>query len=164
MTAQLAEHIEAMLAPEAARQGYEIVAVEMAGAARQPLVRVLLDKEGGIDLDDIVEANRWIAAVLDAEDPIKSAYTLEVSSPGIDRPLRKLADFERFKGSTATLKTIPVEGRARFVGTIVGTEGDTVLLEVDGDTVRIPMSAVSKARLKGEVDFSRKGADDNHEF
>lgn len=164
MTAPLAEQIETLLEPEAARQGVELVAVEVAGAVRQPLVRVLLDKPGGITLDDIVEANRWIAAILDDEDPVPSAYTLEVSSPGVDRPLRKIEDFERFAGSTASLKTAPIDGRGKFVGTIAGTDGDTVLLEVDGATVRIPISAVQKAKLKGEVDFSRKGVEETNEF
>lgn len=158
MNVTLAERVEALLAPVAQREGLELVAVETAGATKHPVIRVLLDCEGGITLDVIVAANRWISEVLDAEDPIPSTYTLEVSSPGVDRPLRTIADFERFIGHVAVVKTTPIEGRARFTGEIVGTDESSVTLDVDGETVRVPIGAVSKARLKGEVDFARKGA------
>lgn len=158
MTVSLAERIEALLAPVAVREGFELVAVETAGATKRPVVRVLLDREGGIDIDAIVAANRWISEVLDAEDPVKGAYELEVSSPGVDRPLRKITDFERFAGQTAVVKTTPVEGRGTFTGTITGTDGDAVLLDVEGQTFRFEIGAISKAHLKGEVDFGRKGA------
>lgn len=160
MQAPLHERIEALLAPAAAREGLELVAVETAGATKAPVVRVLLDREGGLDIDAIVAANHWISELLDAEDPVPSAYTLEVSTPGIDRPLRKLADFERFVGSVAVVKTTPTEGRTKYTGTIVAVEGDIIVLEVDGQTFRIPLAAVAKANVKGEVDFTPKGEDD----
>jgi len=160
MQAPLHEKIEALLAPVAAREGLELVAVETAGATKAPVVRVLLDREGGLDIDAIVNANRWISEILDAEDPVPSAYTLEVSTPGIDRPLRKLADFERFVGSIAVVKTTPIDGRTKYTGTIVAVEDDTIVLDVDGQTFQIPFAAVSKANVKGEVDFTPKGADD----
>jgi len=159
MATSLAETIEALLSPLAEREGFELVAVETAGARKQPVVRVLLDREGGLDLDALCDANAWISNALDAEESIlHGAYTLEVSSPGIDRPLRKLADFERFAGEQVKVKTAPDQGRATYVGTLEGVDGDTVLLDVDGQTVRIPFSAISKAHLKGVVDFGRKGA------
>ena len=160
MTNTLAERIELMLTPVAQRQGVELVAVEIAGATKHPVVRIYLDREGGIDIDAIVEANRWISEALDAEDPVAGAYDLEVSSPGLDRPLRRIADFDRFRGQTAVVKTTPIGGRGKFTGTITGTDADTVLLEADGETFRIPLGAISKAHLKGDVDFGQKGADD----
>lgn len=159
MGSSLAEKIEALLAPLAEREGFELVAVEMAGSHKQPVVRVLLDRENGLDLDALCAANNWIADTLDAEESIlHGAYTLEVSSAGIDRPLRKLADFERFAGSEAKLKTVPAEGRTTYTGTIAGVDDDIVVLDVDGQPVRIPYGAISKAHLKGTVDFSKKGA------
>lgn len=160
MQVPLSERIEALLAPLAAKEGLELVAVETVGATKAPVVRVLLDREGGLDIDAIVSANRWISEVLDAEDPIPTAYTLEVSTPGIDRPLRTLADFARFAGSTAVVKTTPLEGRTKYTGTIVSAIDDVIVLDSDGQTFRIPFEAVSKANLKGEVDFTPKGADD----
>lgn len=160
MTMTLAERIELMLVPVAQREGVELVAVEIAGATKHRVVRVYLDREGGIDIDTIVDANRWISETLEAEDPIPGAYDLEVSSPGIDRPLRKIADFERFRGQTAVIKTTPIDGRGKFTGTISGTDGDTVVLESEGETYRIPLASISKAHLKGDVDFGQKGADD----
>lgn len=160
MQAPLHERIEALLAPVAAREGYELVAVETAGATKAPVVRVLLDREDGLDIDAIVDANRWISEVLDAEDPISSAYTLEVSTPGIDRPLRKLEDFTRFVGSSAVIKTTAIEGRTKYTGVIEAVEGDTIVLEFEGQTFRIPFAVVSKAHVKGDVDFTPKGADD----
>lgn len=160
MRASLAEAVETLLTPIAEREGFEIVAVDTAGGHKQPVVRVYLDREGGVNLDGIAAASFWISEALDERDDIlKGAYTLEVSSPGIDRPLRKLKDFEKFVGGTIKLKTVPAEGRTTYTGTLTAVEGDDVVLETDaGELVRIPHGAISKAHLKGEVDFKQKGA------
>lgn len=161
MQIPLHQKVEELLAPVAAREGYELVAVETAGATKAPVVRVYIDREGGIGIDQLVDANRWISDALEAEDPVSSSYTLEVSSPGVDRPLTKLDHFEKFCGHTAKLKTTPIEGRSSFRGTITGVEGDTVVFDIeDGDTVRIPHASITKARLKGTVDFCKKGAEE----
>ncbi len=160
MQPSLSESIEALLAPIADREGYELVAVEIAGSTSTPVVRVFIDRDGGVDIDAIVDANEWISDALDEADPIDTTYTLEVSSPGVDRPLTKVEHFERFCGQNATIKTRPLDGRSSFKGTITSVEGDTVLLQTDEEIVRIPCSAVVKARLKGHVDFSQKGADE----
>ncbi len=145
--------ITALLESEAASHGLELVAVEVVGAHR-PTVRVYLDREGGIDLDSVAEANRWISSALEGDDPIRGAYTLEVSSPGIERPLVKVADFERYVGSQAQVKMgVPVNGRVRFTGVIDGVEGDTVLLADDKGMYRLPHEAIAKARLKVEIDL-----------
>jgi ribosome maturation factor RimP len=153
-TTTLAEKVEALLAPEAARHGFELVAVETAGGHHQPVIRVFLDREGGIDLEAICDANEWVDAVVESSAGLTGPYTLEVSSPGVDRPLRKLADFQRFAGERAKIKTVPIEGRSSFTGTIEGVEGDEILFGLeDGTSVRIPFGSVVKARLKPDVAF-----------
>ncbi len=148
--------VTALLEPAAADNGYELVAVELAGGKGTPIVRVLLDREDGITLDAIAEANTWISAVLDAEEPFSGPYTLEVSSPGVDRPLVKRADFERFAGENVHIKTSTGEKRRSWHGVLLGMEGDDVVLEVEGERVKIAYETVQKARLKGVVDFGRE--------
>ncbi len=161
MSEALVARLEALLEPRALQHGYELVAVELAGGQGSPIVRVYLDREGGVDLDAIVAANEWVSATLDDADPIEGAYTLEVSSPGIDRPLRKIEDYQRFAGSVATLKTRPVEGRTRFTGRIERLDGDVIVLDIDGTSVRIDFGDVRNARLKGDVDFGQgKGGEE----
>lgn len=156
MTTNLTSRIEALLDPQAALHGFELVAVEQAGTRHAPVIRVLLDKPEGINLDALAEANRWVSEALEEHDPIAGPYTLEVSSPGIDRPLRKIADFERFIGQQAHVRTTPLDGRSSFTGTIVGVSGETVRLEVEGETFEIALSAITKANLKAAVDFTPK--------
>lgn len=155
MTASLAEQVELLLAPVAERNGYDLVAVETAGGQKQPIVRVFLDRDGGIDLAAVCAANAWVSAELDTMPGLEGSYTLEVSSPGVDRPLRTLTDFERYAGETAKLKTRPVDGRSAFTGTLEGVDGEEILINVDGMTARVPHEAIKKARLKADVDFGR---------
>jgi len=122
-----------------------------------PVVRVLLERDGGIDIDAIAHASQWVAETLDAEDPIKGAYTLEVSSPGIDRPLVKRSDFERFAGERVHLKVAASEKRRSWQGVLLGMQGDDIVLEVDGERVNIGYDTLQSARLKGVVDFGKKG-------
>jgi len=146
------------LEPAAIEHGFELVDVELAGATRAPVLRVFLDKAGGLTLDDIAEANRWVDAVVDRIDPFKGSYVLEVSSPGIDRPLRTLEHFIRFVGETAHIVATPNEGngnRSKWTGKLAGVEDDVVLIEVEGKNVRISFADIKKAHLKGTVDFSR---------
>jgi ribosome maturation factor RimP len=146
--------ITALLEPEAPRHGLELVAVEVVGTQRHPTVRVYLDRDGGIDIDAIAEANRWVSDLLDADDPIEAGYVLEVSSPGIERPLVKLADYERHIGSEAHVRTsAKVEGRNRFTGTITAVEGDTIVLADGEEAYRLPHPAIAKARLKVDIDL-----------
>lgn len=160
-TRPLVARLTELLESEAERNGYELVAVEQAGGRGTPIIRVLLDREGGIDLQAITTANAWVSAVLDEADPIAGPYTLEVSSPGIDRPLVKLADFERFAGETITVKARPAAGsRTSWTGTLAGLSGNDVLLNVDGEEVRVPFGDIEKARIKGVVDFGSKRRSD----
>jgi ribosome maturation factor RimP len=116
---------------------------------------VLLDREGGVDIDAIASANTWVSDLLDEADPIKTPYTLEVSSPGIDRPLVKRADFTRFVGETISVKVLAHEKRKSWTGTLVGLDGDDVVLDVEDERVAIPFETIQKARLKGVVDFGK---------
>lgn len=151
-----ATEIRALLEPRAAEHGFELVNVEVAGGDRRPVVKVFLDREGGIDIDAIASANAWIAETIERDDALPRPYTLEVSSPGVDRPLTKLADFERFAGEDAVVRTSePLEGRSRFTGRIEAVDGDIVVLDCDGATYRIPHSTVAKARLKAHIDFGQ---------
>lgn len=159
MASTTIDRIEAALEPAAASRGYELVAVEMFGTGRRSVVRVYVDKEGGITLDDVAEANAWVGETLEDLGQPSGPYTLEVSSPGIERPLRKPADFRRFEGQRAEVRTkTPVDGRKQFTGTIASAEDDAVTLDIDGAAVRLPYDNLSKARLRVEIDFREEGS------
>lgn len=162
MANDLQSRLTGLFEAEAESRGFEVVLVEVAGSRRNPLVRVYLDHEGGITIDQIAEANRWIKEILDPLPDTANGYTLEVSSPGIERPLVKQADFERFTGSQAKVSVAPeIEGSKHFTGTILGVEGTDVLLDRDGTTVRIPHGSITRARLRVEIDFSKEGTADD---
>jgi ribosome maturation factor RimP len=128
--------------------GYEVVELEFHPQGRGGLLRVYIDKEAGVTVDDCEIVSRQVSAVLDVEDPIPGAYTLEVSSPGLDRPLRKAADFARFTGTQVRIDLeLPIEGRRRFAGTLRGCEADEVTIEVDGVLHKLPLNGIGKARL-----------------
>lgn len=143
------------LAPRAAKEGIEIVTIEVLGAKKAPTIRVYIDVEGGVSFDELTAAQVWINELMDDLDPFPGAYTLEVSSPGIDRPLRTLEHFARFMGETAVVKTTtPLDERSTFTGTITNAANDAVELEIDGTSFCIPVSNIKRAHLKGTVDFS----------
>ena len=137
--------------------GYELVDVEMARAKGGHLVRLYVDKPGGIGLDDLKSVSEEVSAILDVEDPIDSTYTLEVSSPGLDRPLKTLADYERFKGKLARISSYElVDGRRHWTGRLEGAgEGVvSVRLEKEGGALaRIPFEKIAHGRL--EVEFGK---------
>ncbi|WP_374290732.1 ribosome maturation factor RimP [Paenirhodobacter enshiensis] len=120
--------------------GFELVRLRLQGG-RHPLLQIMADRpEGGIDVDDCAAISTAVSAVLDVEDPIEDKYTLEVSSPGIDRPLTRLKDFDLWEGYEARIETSEqIDGRKRFKGVLRGTEGEEVLLEIEnaGETVTI---------------------------
>jgi len=152
MAAHVVDTLVAALGPQADGRGFELVAVESTGSAGAPLIRVYLDRDGGIDLETVAEANAWIAETIEATGAVRGAYTLEVSSPGIERPLRTLEHFKRFTGSDARIRTTrTADGRSRYTGTIIAVEGTDIILDVDGERVRIPHGSITKAHLK--VDF-----------
>jgi ribosome maturation factor RimP len=137
--------------------GYEVVELEFHPQGRGGLLRVFIDKDGGVTVDDCEIVSRQVSAVLDVEDPIPGAYTLEVSSPGLDRPLRKPADFARYVGQQARIDlSLPLEGRRRFAGTLKGCEADEVSIEVDGELHKLPLSGIAKARLVPDLENELK--------
>ncbi len=125
--------LRALLAPTAADMGYEIVRIRRTGGEDRSVLQIMAERlDGTMDIKGCADLSHAFSAVLDVEDPIASAYDLEVSSPGIDRPLTRPKDFDRFVGFEAKLETrSPIDGRKRFRGKIEGTEGGEVLLAVE---------------------------------
>lgn len=153
-TASVADRAYELLAPLAQERGLELVATEVAGTKGTPVVRVYLDREGGIDLDAIAEANAWISAALEEADPVSGAWVLEVSSPGIERPLRKMEDFARYVGERVAVSTAaPLDGRRRFTGVLEAVEGEQIVIDCDGTSFRVPLDAIAKANLKPDITF-----------
>jgi len=148
------DRLEALLTPIIDDLGYEFVGLEYSSNPKNRLLRVYIDKpESGIDVDDCAEVSREISAVMDVEEPITGQYTLEVSSPGIERPLFTAAHFERFVGETAKIQMLaPIDGRRRFKGQIVAVEGDDVRLKVDGQDVVLNVAGMDKAKLAPDLD------------
>lgn len=148
-----AKEMISALEPIASDHGLELVDIEFTGPGKSPTVRVFLDTAEGITFDEIVAAHTWIDAFLEQRDPFPGAYTLEVSSPGIDRHLRTLEHFERFAGEQAVIVTGGLPGRSNWTGTLEGVDGEDVLLRLDGTVERIPYGNIRKAHVKGVVDF-----------
>lgn len=141
-----------MFEPVVESMGYELVGVEFNAGGGHGTLRVYIDREQGVSLDDCAEISHQLSGILDVEDPIKQAYDLEISSPGIDRPLFKLADFERFKGELAKIKlAVGLDGRKNFKGRLQGvTETRQVKIEVDGEEFSLPHADIARANLVGE--------------
>ncbi len=135
--------------------GVQVVDIELAGSARRPTVKIFIDKEGGVTLDDCERVSRAVSAVLDVEDPIRTPYVLEVSSPGLDRPLRGLKDFESSVGKLARVITKEaIGGQTFFVGRIAEVKGNMIRLLIENkekEEIEVPYEKVSKARL--EIEF-----------
>jgi ribosome maturation factor RimP len=142
------------LEPAAEANGVEIVTVEIMGSKKAPTIRVFIDTPSGVGFDELAAAQVWIDQIIDELDPFPGAYTMEVSSPGIDRPLRTPEHFQRFIGERAVVKTNgPVEGRSNFTGNIVSATDETVCIDCDGTTYDIPFAQMKRANLKGTVSF-----------
>ena len=145
----LTDRIEELIAPTLEGMGFSVVRIQFSGKEPRRL-QVMAERLDGetMVVDDCANISRAISAVLDVEDPISEAYTLEVSSPGIDRPLVKLLDFERFAGFEARVETaVLVEGQRRFRGRVLGIEDDWVRIAVDETEVRLPYAEIVRAKL-----------------
>ena len=140
--------------------GFELVDLRLTQEGRAVALCIFIDKQGGVSLDDCVEVSREVSAILEVEDPIKSTYRLEVSSPGLDRPLKKPSDFVRFAGKRIKLKTLGLmdpdqrgHSRKTFVGTLLGLDNNQVKLELGdkrGGLAVIPLDEIDKANLEEE--------------
>lgn len=153
LTAKEKSLLEA-LEPRAQQEGVEIVTIEITGAKKSPTIRVYVDSPEGASFDVLASTQAWVNDIMDEIDPFPGAYTLEVSSPGIDRPLRTVEHFERFAGDTAVIKMSSAEsGRSNWTGVLLGIEDECVLLEVEGERVSLPLSNIKKAHIKGVIEF-----------
>lgn len=148
----LLPRLEALARRAAEPVGVEVAWVELKGEGRSCFFRVYIDRESGVGLKECEQVSERLAVLLDVEDPIESSYTLEVSSPGLDRPLWMKRDYERFTGRLARIRTRERIGdRFRFLGRLAGMEGDEVLLEDEGRYWRIPWSSIEGGRLEVEL-------------
>jgi ribosome maturation factor RimP len=150
MTVTLRERLIALIEPVLVRSGYELVELEYVAGRSQAVVRIFIDQPAGITVEDCERVSRDVAALLDVDDPIPTAYTLEVSSPGFDRVLRTPAHFERFVGSRVFVELkVPRAGRRRYTGTLRAVSDTGIELEVDKQKVEISFAEIGKARLAG---------------
>ena len=148
MTAALRERLIDLIEPLLGRLGYELVELEYAAGRSTAMVRLFIDRPEGIRVEDCERVSREVSALLDVEDPIPTAYTLEVSSPGFDRVLRTPAHFERFVGSRVFVELkAPRAGRRRYTGMLQAAGATGIELEVDKQKVEIPFDEIGKARL-----------------
>ncbi len=148
MTATLRERLIALIEPLLGRLGYDLVDLEYSAGRINATVRLFIDKAEGVGLDDCERVSRETSALLDVEDPIPTAYTLEVSSPGFDRVLRTQAHFGRFVGSRVLVELkAPRAGRRRYTGTLLSVDAAGFALEVDKQKVDVPFVELAKARL-----------------
>jgi len=159
----VAERARQLLEPVLARDGFELVEVEWQREGGAWVLRLYVDKQGGIGVDDCHAASRLVETILDVEDFIEPAYSLEVSSPGVERPLRKPEHFRRFAGEHAQVKSFgPVDAghgpRKSWTGVLRGFQDGAVEMEVDGALHRIPLDRIAKAHLQYdfEADLRRK--------
>jgi ribosome maturation factor RimP len=137
-----------LLEPAVERLGYELADLEVRLGNKGGVVRVFIDKPEGIDLDDCEKVSLAVSALLDVEDPVPGNYNLEVSSPGLDRKLTKVEHFQRFEGETVKVQMrFPVEGRRRFRGTLVSSDDENIVVEVDGESHSLPLKTIDTARL-----------------
>lgn len=146
------EHVvNKIVEPIVDSQGMELVAVEYKREARGWVLRIYIDKKGGVSLDDCVLVSNEVGTVLDVEDVFQSPYALEVSSPGLNRILKKERDFKRFKERSVRIRTHNAIGRRRnFKGRLLGSTKGLIQIDVEGQILRIPLSNVAKANLEFE--------------
>lgn len=145
----LAGRVETLIGPTVEAMGFSLVRVQVLGQNR-PRLQIMAERTDGVSMlvEDCAAISRAVSAVLDVEDPIAGGYTLEVSSPGIDRPLVRLADFDRFAGFEAKVEMdLAVNGRRRFQGRLLGTEGDAVRLRMEDSEVVLPYVDIRRAKL-----------------
>lgn len=151
---EIQEKIAALAESIAEQHGVRVYDVEIVGNARNPFVRVYVDKEQGVSLDECAKFSRSLAALIDVEDPIPTAFVLEVSSPGLDRQLKKLKHYEQSRGMLAkvVMKKKSVDGQNVVIGRIMDVQGDLItLITGDEQNLLIPFDTISRARLEIEL-------------
>ena len=147
-----AEQLKELLAPVVEDLGYTLWGVQYL-QGRGAVLRLFIDHDDGINVDDCALVSHEVSGVLDVEDPIPGDYNLEVSSPGLDRPLFELSHFERYQGESVQLTLLaPGAGKRKMTATLVAVDGDTLVMELDGESLRVPYSQVDRARLQPRFD------------
>lgn len=137
-----------LLEPVVTGMGYELVEIEFDAHPKNKVLRLYIDKEDGVLIEDCSDVSRQVSAVMDVEDPISGFFNLEVSSPGLDRPLRKIEDYIRFQGENVKIKTsMPQDGQRNFKGRLKAVEKDCIVIECDEKEISLPVAAIEKARL-----------------
>ena len=148
---EVAATIETLIEPVLTRLGYELVLLHYQRDRGGHVLRLYIDKidGSGVQLDDCSEVSREVGTLLEVEDPVSDRYHLEVSSPGLNRPLVKEKDFVKYAGQRVKVQTHgPIDGRKVFAGTLLGFEGGHVALEVDKNTYRVPFEAIARANIE----------------
>jgi len=149
---RLLEGVRQAAEPILEAYGLELVNVEYQREAQGWVLRIFIDREGGVTIDDCAQVSGELGTILEVRELIPNPYILEVSSPGLTRPLKKAEDFQKFRNHLVKIKTFePLEGRRNFKGTLLGLEGDLVRVEVDGQGYEIPLKSIAKANL--EIEF-----------
>ena len=146
----LNETLNELIEPICEQMGYDLVRLQLQGGNSRKVLQVMAERKDrrAMTVDDCAGLSRAISPVLDEQDPIEDNYTLEVSSPGIDRPLIKLGDFDRFKGFEAKIECLVLlNGRKRFSGRLQGIDGSNVVLTFDNADIQIPFDQIAKAKL-----------------
>ncbi|TQV74834.1 ribosome maturation factor RimP [Aliikangiella marina] len=142
------DQLSDMLRPAAEALGYEFLGVEYIGQGKHTILRIYIDHENGINVDDCASVSHQVSGILEVEDPISSQYTLEVSSPGMDRPLFTMAHFSDYVGQEVQIRChVGVDGRRKFKGKLVSATDETLVVEVDNETFDIDFQDVDKANL-----------------
>lgn len=150
--AKFEQKLTDLLRPSVEETGKELLGVEFISAGNNSVLRIFIDHENGIDVDDCAEVSRQVGAMLDVEDPISSEYNLEVSSPGVDRPLFELSHFEAVIGQTINVKLgMPLNGRRKFKGLLVALEDNKLIVDVDGIDYELAITNVDKANLVAKL-------------
>jgi ribosome maturation factor RimP len=144
------EKAEAIITPVISQLGYDLLDCEYTKDQGRWILRLFIDKnEGAVTLDDCSKVSRALEGVLDVENVVPERYSLEVSSPGLDRPLKRRSDFEKFAGQAIKLRTLrPVNNRSNYFGKLLGMRGEDIIMNVDGNEYAIPISELAKAKLE----------------
>jgi ribosome maturation factor RimP len=140
--------LHALIEPVVSAMGFELWGIDHLSQGKHSRLVIYIDHEDGVSVDDCADVSRQVSAVLDVEDPVPGEYRLEVSSPGMDRPLFTLEQFERYAGHVVAVKLrLPFDGRRKFQGLLAGVESDEVLLQIDGEEYCFPIEGIDQARV-----------------
>ena len=157
MEKEIVDRVRAMIHPIVLNEGMEVVEIEYRRESGGWVLRLILDKEGGVTLGDCTRVSQEVGRSLDVEDVIQTPYTLEVSSPGLTRPLKTENDFMKYRHSLIKVKTVDsIQNRRQFKGRLLGVSVDGIEIEVDGGIFQIPLCNVAKANLEIDQDVLRK--------